>query len=97
MVTHSIASNGKRAVISAASLTKSHMAKQFRRAMERSLLDCIVYRGLISQNDLDAAVEEALSREVDLETVLLDKYRVPKKRLGGGAQRVLSVSVRVLR
>ncbi len=82
MVTHSIASNGKRAVISAASLTKSHMAKQFRRAMERSLLDCIVYRGLISQNDLDAAVEEALSREVDLETVLLDKYRVPKSDLG---------------
>lgn len=82
MVTHSIASNGKRAVISAASLTKSHMAKQFRRAMERSLLDCIAYRGLISQSDLEAAVEEALSREVDLETVLLDKYRVPKSDLG---------------
>ena len=58
------------------------MAKQFRRAMERSLLDCLAYRGLISQDDLDAAVKEALSREVDLETVLLDKYRVPKSDLG---------------
>lgn len=58
------------------------MAKQFRRAMERSLLDCLAYRGLIRQDDLDAAVKEALSREVDLETVLLDKYRVPKSDLG---------------
>jgi type II secretory ATPase GspE/PulE/Tfp pilus assembly ATPase PilB-like protein len=58
------------------------MAKQFRRAMERSLLDCLAYRGLISQDDLDAAVKEALSREVDLETVLIDKYRVPKSDLG---------------
>ena len=58
------------------------MAKQFRRAMERSLLDCLAYRGLISQDNLDAAVEEAVSRGVDLETVLLDKYRVPKSDLG---------------
>ena len=58
------------------------MAKQFRRAIERSLLDCLAYRGLISQDDLDTAVEEAVSREVDLETVLLDKYRVPKSDLG---------------
>ncbi|MBH0205491.1 MAG: type II/IV secretion system protein [Nitrospira sp.] len=50
--------------------------------MERSLLDCLAYRGLISQDDLDVAVKEALSREVDLETVLLDKYRVPKSDLG---------------
>lgn len=45
-------------------------------------MDCLAYRGLISQDDLDAAVKEALSREVDLETVLLDKYRVPKSDLG---------------
>ena len=50
--------------------------------MERSLLDCLAYRGLIGQDDLDAAVEEALSRKVDLETVLLDKYRVSKSDLG---------------
>ncbi|MBY0249397.1 MAG: GspE/PulE family protein [Nitrospiraceae bacterium] len=50
--------------------------------MERSLLDCLAYRGLISPDDLDAAVKEALSREVDLETVLLDKYHVPKSDLG---------------
>ena len=59
------------------------MAKQPRKmTMERSLLDCIAYRGLIKQADLDAAIEESLSREIDLETLLLDKYRVPKSALG---------------
>ncbi|MBH0202030.1 MAG: type II/IV secretion system protein [Nitrospira sp.] len=50
--------------------------------MGRSLLDCIAYRGLIKQADLDTAIEESLSREIDLETLLLDKYRVPKSALG---------------
>ncbi|MBX3308565.1 MAG: type II/IV secretion system protein [Nitrospira sp.] len=50
--------------------------------MERSLLDCIAYRGLINPTELEAAVEESLSREIDLETVLIDKYRVPKPALG---------------
>jgi type II secretory ATPase GspE/PulE/Tfp pilus assembly ATPase PilB-like protein len=59
------------------------MAKQPRKmTMGRSLLDCIAYRGLIKQADLDAAIEESLSREIDLETLLLDKYRVPKSALG---------------
>jgi len=59
------------------------MAKQPRKmAMERSLLDCIAYRGLINQVDLDTAVEESLSREMDLETILLEKYRVPRAALG---------------
>jgi type II secretory ATPase GspE/PulE/Tfp pilus assembly ATPase PilB-like protein len=59
------------------------MAKQPRKmTMERSLLDCIAYRGLLNQPDLDSAVEESLSRQVDLETVLLDKYRVSKSELG---------------
>ncbi len=58
------------------------MATQFRRAIERSLLDCIAYRGLISSDALKIAVGEALSRQVDLETILIDKYRVPKGDLG---------------
>lgn len=59
------------------------MAKQPRKmTMERSLLDCIAYRGLMNQADLDVAIEESLSREVDLETILLEKYRVPRAALG---------------
>lgn len=83
MIARSIETHQKRQILSVASLKKSSMAKQSRKmTMGRSLLDCIAYRGLINQADLDAAIEESLSREVDLETLLLDKYRVPKAALG---------------
>lgn len=83
MITQGIETHHKRQVLSVANLKKSSMVKQPRKmTMERSLLDCIADRGLIKQADLDAAIEESLSREIDLETLLLDKYRVPKSALG---------------
>lgn len=83
MIPPSIETHQKRQILSVASLKKPSMAKQPRKmTMGRSLLDCIVYRGLIKQADLDAAIEESQSREIDLETLLLDKYRVPKSALG---------------
>lgn len=83
MITHGAEAQGKRPVLSAAGLKKPRMTKSPRKMMmARSLLDCIAYRGLISQTELDAAVEESLSREVDLETILLEKYRVPRAELG---------------
>ncbi|HWF61776.1 MAG TPA: GspE/PulE family protein [Nitrospira sp.] len=83
MITQGVETQHKQQILSVASLKKSSMAKQSRKmTMGRSLLDCIVYRGLIKQVDLDAAIEESLSRETDLETLLLDKYRVPKSALG---------------
>lgn len=83
MITHGAEAHGKRHVLSAACLKKPQMAKPPRKmTMARSLLDCIAYRGLISQTELESAVEESLSREVDLETILLEKYRVPRAALG---------------
>lgn len=83
MITQSVETYQKRQVLSVASLKKLSMAKPPRKmTMGRSLLDCIAYRGLIKQAELDAAIEESLSREIDLETLLLDKYRVPKSALG---------------
>ena len=83
MITQGLETHHKRHILSVASLKKSSMAKQPRKmTMGRSLLDCIAYRGLIKQVDLDAAIEESLSREIDLETLLLDKYHVPKSALG---------------
>lgn len=58
------------------------MAKHYRRATERSLLDSLAYRGLVSQSDIEAALKESLSHEVELETILLDKYHVSKAALG---------------
>jgi type II secretory ATPase GspE/PulE/Tfp pilus assembly ATPase PilB-like protein len=83
MITQGVETQHKRQILSVAGLKKPSMAKQPRKmTMGRSLLDCIAYRGLIKQADLDAAIEESLSREIDLETLLLDKYRVPKAALG---------------
>lgn len=83
MITQDLGTRPKRTVLSGASRKTPSMAKQPRKmAMERSLLDCIAYRGLINQVDLDTAVEESLSREMDLETILLEKYRVPRAALG---------------
>jgi type II secretory ATPase GspE/PulE/Tfp pilus assembly ATPase PilB-like protein len=83
MIMQSVATYQKRQVLSVTSLKKPSMSKQTRKVtMERSLLDCIAYRGLIKQADLDAAIEESLAREIDLETILLDKYRVQKSALG---------------
>jgi len=83
MVTHALGATPRREVLSVASLRKSRMSKEPRKmTMERSLRDCIAYRGLLNQPDLDSAVEESLSRQVDLESVLLDKYRVSKSELG---------------
>jgi type II secretory ATPase GspE/PulE/Tfp pilus assembly ATPase PilB-like protein len=83
MIAQDVETHHKRQILSVASLKKSSMAKQPRKmTMGRSLLDCIVYRGLIKQADLDAAIEESLSQEIDLETLLLEKYRVSRSALG---------------
>jgi hypothetical protein len=83
MIAQGVETHHKRQILSVTSLKKRSMAKQARKmTMGRSLLDCIAYRGLVKQTDLDAAIEESLSREIDLETLLLDKYRVPKSALG---------------
>lgn len=83
MIAQAAGTQNKREVLSVATLKRPSMNKAPRKkTMERSLLDCIAYRGLINPTELEAAVEESLSREIDLETVLIDKYRVPKPALG---------------
>ena len=50
--------------------------------MEQNVLDTLVYRGVITQADMAAAVEEAQEQSLDLEAMLLDQYRVPRDALG---------------
>lgn len=50
--------------------------------IEQNVLDALVYRGIISQADVRAAVEESKVCQLDLEAVLLDHYHVPKQALG---------------
>ncbi len=62
--------------------TKGRMLTRSRKTVDRRLIDCIAFRGLISQADLDAAAEEALLSDIELETILLERYRLPKTELG---------------
>jgi len=61
---------------------EGHPGPKLSRAIEQNVLDALVYRGIIGQADVLAAVEDSKDGNLDLETVLLDQYRVPKDALG---------------
>ena len=56
--------------------------KASRLSIEQNVLDVLICRGLLSQAELDRAVEEATRGGIDIETLLLDRYQVPKAVLG---------------
>jgi type II secretory ATPase GspE/PulE/Tfp pilus assembly ATPase PilB-like protein len=56
--------------------------KASRLSLEQNVLDVLVCRGILAQAELDGAIEEANRRGVDIETLLLDRYRIPKAVLG---------------
>ena len=60
----------------------SRTSKPSRCAIEQNVLDSLVYRGIISLSDVLAAVDDSKDGSFDLETVLLDRYHVPKDALG---------------
>ena len=57
-------------------------AKLARLSIEQNVLDLLVCRGALSQAELERAVGEATGDAVDIETLLLERYRVPKQVLG---------------
>jgi type II secretory ATPase GspE/PulE/Tfp pilus assembly ATPase PilB-like protein len=61
---------------------RGRVSKSFRCAIEQNVLDSLVYRGMISLADVLTAIDVSKDGTVDLETVLLDRYRVPKDALG---------------
>ena len=71
------------------------VSKPFHRAIEQNVLDSLVYRGMISLADVLTAIDVSKDGTVDLEAVLLDRYRVPKDALGS-ALSVLSKSVSMI-
>ena len=60
----------------------SGASKPLRCAIEQNVLDSLVYRGIISLPDVLMAVDDSKDGSLDLETVLLDRYHVPKDALG---------------
>ena len=59
------------------SSNKGNRGVRSSRTIERNVLDALIYRGIISQADVVAAVDDSKDGSFDLETVLLDRYRVP--------------------
>jgi len=57
-------------------------AKLLHHSIEQNVLDSLVYRGILSQADLDQALEESKEGVHDMETLLLDRYHLPKDVLG---------------
>ncbi len=57
-------------------------SKHPRSSIEQNVLDSLLYRGILSRADLDNAAEEAKGGAKDIESILLDRYRVPKDLLG---------------
>jgi hypothetical protein len=56
--------------------------KASRLSIEQNVLDVLVCRGILSQVELDRAVEEATRDGLDIEALLLDRHQVPKAVLG---------------
>ena len=55
---------------------------KLRSSIEQNVLDLLVYRGILSQVDLDQAMDESKEGAQDLEALLLDRYHVPKDVIG---------------
>ncbi|HET9606930.1 MAG TPA: hypothetical protein VFO87_07750, partial [Nitrospira sp.] len=68
--------------IGTAGKKSGHTVNTSRRGVEQHLLDALVCRGIVAQADLDLAVEGATGSGSDVESLLLDRYHVPKDVLG---------------
>ena len=58
------------------------VVKASSKPIQPRIFDHLVAIGRLTQADLDQALAEALKGPLDLETLLLDKYRIPKADLG---------------
>jgi type II secretory ATPase GspE/PulE/Tfp pilus assembly ATPase PilB-like protein len=62
--------------------SSGHAVVRGGRTIEQNVLDALVCRGILSQADMEAAVDEVKNGSEDLEAVLLDRYGVSKHDLG---------------
>jgi len=53
-----------------------------RHSIEQNVLDQLVFRGVLSRDDLEQAVIDAKEGQADLEALLLDRYHVSSQDLG---------------
>ena len=61
---------------------QQHQSKKKRRPVIKSKYDYLLLQKLISKDDLDTAITEARRKSQDVETVLIEEYRLQKKDVG---------------
>jgi type II secretory ATPase GspE/PulE/Tfp pilus assembly ATPase PilB-like protein len=66
---------------------KACQSPQFKRAWARSVRDYAVYRTVISQAQLDDAIEAVAGQETELESLLLNRYHISREELGAALSR----------
>ncbi len=64
---------------------QQHRAK--RRSTPKSKFDYLIETKLITREDLETAITEGRRKGLDVETVLVDEYRLPKKEVGESLSR----------
>ncbi|HEY6260939.1 MAG TPA: GspE/PulE family protein [Nitrospiraceae bacterium] len=62
--------------------TIGSMQKSVQRTIEPRAYDPLIHEGFIRQADLVKAIQESLQGLTDLESLLIEKYRIPKAALG---------------
>jgi type II secretory ATPase GspE/PulE/Tfp pilus assembly ATPase PilB-like protein len=82
MVVHDLGADEKTALCASAPPSKLGRGPADRPSTERRLLECLASRSLINQIDIEIAMQEVLSEEVDFETLMMQRYHVPKADLG---------------
>lgn len=75
-------SDGQQDVVLTIGSRKASTSPHFRQTWEHSVRDYLVYCGMVGQAELDAAIETVAAQEIDLESVLLDRYQVAPHDLG---------------
>lgn len=68
--------------VSTAGVRKASTSPQFKRTWERSMKDYLIYRGVVGQAELDKAIEEVVTQDLDLESVLVYQRRRSRQELG---------------
>ena len=63
------------------------MQKSLNRTIDPRAFDVLIDESFIRQGDLVKAVQDSLQQGIELEQVLLEKYRVPKAALGKALSR----------
>jgi len=87
MIESAISGDRQSHIIAMALQKKACQSPQFKRTWARSVKDYAVYRSVISQAQLDEAIEAVASQEIELESLLLHHYHVSREELGAALSR----------